>query len=317
MGIATGVLAADNELLKELKTLQLQARQLERDAREYRSLIEMLENDPSAGSSKQNALLALQNQLERAEVRLEEISRRRAELEKTLSSQAVDADARQTGQAALAERAPAKKKQAKVDRGGADPAGAPQAASEPAGGEPAAQEAARLAELLSGYYGDANGTEGGRGRAGGSTEPGASGLDVNKVRLNGREGRLAIDLIAERLARGPQSTRREADVVFYVEVRHDGRLVSTSSYSLKSLGKAQYITKIALQSGEATIRVRRDDWTVKLDGAQEAEYIVTLDMPEYGEASLHVIPVEELREAGIEDPPLWLPFLGDAPPDSS
>ena len=205
--------------------------------------------------------------------------------------------------------APIKKTSGEVGRPEPASAGAAQAKSEPAEGEPAARDAARLAELLSGYYDDGNVAAGSEGRAGSDAESGATGLDEHKVRLNGREGRIAIELIAERLARGPQSTRREVDVVFYVEVRRDGRLLSTSSHSLNSLGKGQYITKIALQSGEATIRVRREDWTVELDGAAQAEYLVTLNMPEYGEATLHVIPVEELRESGIENPPPWLPAL--------
>jgi hypothetical protein len=312
MGIATGVLAADDELLKELKALQLQARQLERDAREYRDFIEMLEADPAANPSKENALLALQNQLERAEAQLEENAREQAVLEKTLDPESAADDAGQTGRTGLAATAATEEGAARpTRRPDAVSAGATRAAPWRTGGESSVLEAARLAELLSGYYGaaDASGDNG--------AEPAAAEFDESKVTLNGREGRVAIDLIAERLARGPQSMQREVDIIFHVEVRRDGRLVDSSSYSLNSLGKAQYIAKIGLPRGEATIRVRRDIWKAKLDGAAEAEYLFTLDMPAYGDARLHVIPVEELRKAGIADPPYWLPSLGDATPDSS
>jgi hypothetical protein len=309
LGIATGIFAADEELLKELKALQLQARQLERDAREYRDFIEMLEADPAANASKDNALLALQNQLARAETQLADIAREQAALETALGMESSADDAGQTGRTTLAAAAEdaAATQPRRPDAFSAD---ATRAAPGRAGGESSVQDAARLTELLSGYYGaDASGDSG--------AEPAAAEFDESKVGLNGREGRVAIELIAERLARGPQSMQREVDIVFHVEVRRDGRLVDSSSYSLNSLGKAQYIAKIRLPRGEATIRVRRDTWTAELDGAAEAEYLFTLDMPAYGDARLHVIPVEELRKAGIADPPHWLPSLGDASPDSS
>ena len=105
--------------------------------------------------------------------------------------------------------------------------------------------------------------------------------------------------------------------MFHVELRRDGKLVSSTSHSFTSLGKYQYVSKLALPAGQATITVRRQDWTVELGGSEETEYLVTLHMPEYGKSSLHMIAVEDLRAVGIDDPPAWLPYLGKAAPESS
>ena len=183
---ASGAGAVDEELAKELKSLLLQQRQLERSAREYRTSLDAMLAEQSGETGDRNAVTALQNQLDRTERRLAELAR-----------------------------------------------------------------------------------------------------------------------------------RREADIVYRVVVRREGKLVSRSSHSLKSIGKSQYVGKIFVPGGDATITVRRENWLVEVAGQDAADYIVTLDMPDYGVTSLHLIPVEELRATGMADPPAWLPYLGGEPPGSS
>jgi hypothetical protein len=176
-----------------------------------------------------------------------------------------------------------------------------------------------LTELLSGYYDSAGGKAAGPRQqdAEEDEEDEAPAVEPGKVQLNGAEGLIALEMIAERLERGPQSLRREVDIIYRVVVRRDGKLLRSSSHSLKSLGKSQYIGKVTVPTGDATITVLRNDWFVRLEGDDAVEYLITLDMPDYGDASLHLIPVAELKAAGIEDPPPWLPYLGGEPPASS
>ena len=264
--------AVDEELAKELKSVLLQQRQLKRNAREFRLSIQMLETQPEAGND--NALQALRNQLTRANSQLQILAYRRAELEKALGIPSDDTDAadrRDTGEVAagVASTAPPGDTPAPADKSPAAPdpaapadavATSRSAGQRQPGGGPQDTEASRLTELLNGYYAGEAGTEpanaSGPGGENGARQP---AIDPEKIRLTGAEGLVAIDLIADRLASGPQSIRREVDIVFHVEVRQDGKLVSSTSHSLRSLGKSQYIAKVELQSGRATITVRRED----------------------------------------------------------
>ena len=61
---ASGARAVDEELAKELKSLLLQQRQLERSAREYRTSLDALLAEQSGETGVRNAVTALQNQLD-------------------------------------------------------------------------------------------------------------------------------------------------------------------------------------------------------------------------------------------------------------
>jgi hypothetical protein len=327
-----GRAAADEALASELKVLSRQQRALERSAREYRGGIQLLLAGDAADPSRENALQALRNQLQRTDAQLEEIARRRAELEAALG---VDPGGPLAADGLAASTAPADSEAASEPSPGSGPAQAraeaaaageyaaePQASEQSAreeaqAGSPEDPEAARLVALLSGYYDSSEGAATADAPAGDDPATIAPPLDPDKVRLTGSEGLIALDLISERLANVAQANRREGDIVFHVEIRRDGKLVSSDSHNLTALGKNQYISKIELESGKATISVRRDGWVVDLQGTGAAEYLITLDMPAYGEASLYLIPVEELKAAGIENPPEWLPYLGHVSPERS
>ena len=321
-----GALAVDEELAKELRSLRLQQRQLERDAREYRMSLEALGDGDGAVTINENALVALRNQLERAELRLALLERRKQELEVELGIADQDDQADQDTPATAPQDTdpdpllvdpdpslymPAPTAGAETVEVAASDDEAIEADEAPS---MTVDETSRLSALLSGYYANPAG-EPEMPEPEPEEEPPM--LDPNKVQLNGEEGLLAIDTIAERLARGSHSPRLEQDVAFYLVVRRDGRFVGSSSHNLKSVGKAQYVGRISIPGGEAVITVRRTDWILELPGEQAADYLVTLNMPDFGDANLHVIPVDELVEVGIDDPPPWLPYLGSAADDES
>ena len=183
-----------------------------------------------------------------------------------------------------------------------------------AGGATAAgAEVTRLTSLLQGYYADAEAadTESVNASEAAANALAQTDLDSSKVLLSGAEGIAAINLISERLAEVSASEySRQRNIVFNVEIRRDGELISKSNHSLQPVGESQYICKLALRSGKARISVRDQQWRVQLDGADD--YLLTLYTPAPGEAQLHVIPVTELRATRWTDTPAWLPPLGDS-----
>ncbi len=183
-----------------------------------------------------------------------------------------------------------------------------------AGGATAAgAEVTRLTSLLQGYYADAEAadTESVNASEAAANALAQTDLDSSKVLLSGAEGIAAINLISERLAKVSTSGySRQRDIVFNVEVRRDGALISKSNHSLRPVGESQYICKLALRSGSARISVRDEQWRVQVDGP--GDYLLTLYTPDPGDAQLHVIPVDELRATRWTETPTWLPPLGDS-----
>ncbi len=180
------------------------------------------------------------------------------------------------------------------------------------GGSPstASAEVDRLTGLLNRYYTETE-TEQPPG-ADGSTAAASlleqTEFDGAKVLLSGTEGVAAINLISERLARRSASNySRQRSVVFNVEVRSDGKLVSKSNHSLSPIGESQYVGKVVMHSGSVSISVRNEQWRVQLNS--QGEYLLTLYTPTTGEPQLHVIPVAELRATRWTETPAWLPPL--------
>ena len=140
-------------------------------------------------------------------------------------------------------------------------------------------------------------------------------IDRGKIRLSGTEGVTALSLFSERLANSPaDAAQRTVDEVLHVEIRQGGRLVSSSTHGLRALGRAQYIGKLSLPTGDVSMRVRSKQWSVELTGSNAADYLVTLHAPRDGKAQLHLIPVEELKATRWPDIPAWVPDLGAANP---
>lgn len=183
------------------------------------------------------------------------------------------------------------------------------------GGSPSEDgaEVDRLTSLLQGYYADAEAAQQAEAEASAALASVAlmqTKLDHGKVLLSGSEGVAAINLISERLARRPsEDYSRQRNVVFNVEIRDSGRLVSKSNHSLRPVGESQFVGKVTLDSGDAIISIRSEEWRVRLDA--RGDYLLTLHTPHPGEAQLHVIPVAELRATRWTETPAWLPPLGD------
>lgn len=109
------------------------------------------------------------------------------------------------------------------------------------------------------------------------------------------------------------TTRRDIDIIYHVEVRFEGKLVSSSSHSLKALGRSLYLSKVSLTSGKATVTIKSNQWQAELTPLVEDEqrdYLITLQTAFNRDPELHILPVEPLLSSGWTDRPAWIPYLG-------
>ena len=173
-------------------------------------------------------------------------------------------------------------------------------------------DAARLKQLLAAHYEeeaeyDASSAD----AAAVEMEEAVVTLDGYKVRLSGNEGVLAVQQIDERLGNTASGERvRARDLVFHVETRLNGALVTSRSHNLRALGQDQYVARIPLNPGTARITVRGDEWQVELDSTAGGEYLITLYRPDDNKPQLHLIPLTDLEAATMSELPSWLPARG-------
>ena len=269
-GILTQAAAAAPELADELNSLRQEKRQLEREVAQYRASIELLRAS-GAGGIESSTLQSLSEQVGRARARIQALEHRELELQGMLDS-----------------------------------ASGAQAATH----DPAASDVARLTQLLNAYYAGEEAPAQPVESAADTVDTGALPqveLGSNKVMLTGSEGVAAINLISERLS-GPQpaSQLRDVDIVFNIEVRRDGNLVSSSNHTLKALGSGQYVGNVALQEGDVRIAIRADEWRSQV--AAGGEYLVTFHASDSAPTHLHLIPVKELLATRWSNIPSWLPI---------
>ncbi len=272
---------------EELNTLRQQQRQLERDVAQYQQSIDVLRGEGSGENEQSAALQTLEDQLRRTQQALVAMARQETELVRQLLPSVA---------------APAPEPEQILD-------------------DPEAEEVARLKALLHEYHATqalAAAADSDDNRADGGIEQADVDSLANKIRLTGPEGMVAIGQISQRLADTAIPTlRREFDIVFHIEVRRKGKLVSSSSHNLKSLGKSQYIGKVSLAGGTATLTVRKDAWTVDLLAESASDYLVTLKLAHSDPPVLHVIPMEELKAVAPESLPDWIPYIGAIPTAAS
>jgi hypothetical protein len=271
-------------LAEELNGVRQQRRQLEHDIEQYETSIRLLRSSDSSQNTARPAVTALNAQLNRSRKRLLQLVDQEAVILDLLPNQ----------------------------RG----AGRPPTNS---GSEDLeAAEVARLKVLLRDYNASANYEPDGSAEPESSTTttglPTPAGNDeyaAGKVRLSGAEGVRAIQGISDRL-RGDSSTgqRRQLDIVFHIEIRKNGALLSSRSHNLKALGESQYISKISLTGGTAVIKIRKDNWMVELASADTSDYLLTLSLAPGEAPELHVIPVDELKATQWAELPDWLPDIG-------
>lgn len=183
---------------------------------------------------------------------------------------------------------------------------------------PEALEVQRLKVLLTRYYAEeerikARGTVTVTPDSADRVET-ARSYDANQVLLSGAESISAINDITSRLESDSvvTSQRREIDVIYHVEVRAKGALVSSKSHSLKALGRSQYVSKVSLGAGQAIITVKTNKWTALLPEDEQGDYLVILFTPFDQPPELHLLPVQSLRDTGWKELPAWLPYIGTA-----
>lgn len=193
----------------------------------------------------------------------------------------------------------------------------PPKATASAKNDPANRDAARIAALLKQHYA----AEEAAAEAPAPTQDSTPlttdvTVDASKVRLNGHEGVATLMMMSERLSSmGVTTGERDTDIVFSIEVRRDGRLVSKSSHSLQALGQSQYISKVSLKEGDARISVRSKRWRVAVEDG--GEFLVTLHAPGGDAPRLHLIAVDELKATEWKNTPAWLPGIEAESPSRS
>lgn len=137
---------------------------------------------------------------------------------------------------------------------------------------------------------------------------------LQQVLLSGTQGIKALEHISRRLADNSIPVqRRQSDIIFHAKVRNEGRLLSSRSYSLKSLGKFQYLGMISLPGGEAEVTLPDSEWSLVLPSTETTDYLITLSLLRDLQPELHVIPVTELKATNWSDFPPWLPPIGAMP----
>ena len=266
-----------DRLASELTNLRQQQQQLEGDIEQYRKSIELLRSNLSRKDGPSAALEAIKAQLILSQTRLIELFENEATLQEQLNAART-----------------------------ADPAY-----------DSDAEDVARLKALLNNYYAtEALAAAHTRSDdASTSLDPAPEGYALDKVRLSGWEGIATIQYMDQRLAEDLlNSPRRQSDIIYHIEVRRDGKLVSSGSHSLKSLGRSFYIGKISLRGGTATVSVRRDKWVTQLSPDPDTFYLITLHLPLEAAPELHFISVDELKATGWREMPHWLPPIGALPP---
>lgn len=269
--------SSGDRLAEDLNNLRVQQHQLEEHIEQYQMSIELLRKNISRGDGSSPALETLKAQLTDSQTSLVELFEKEAALEQQLIS---------------------------------DGKAGPDRNSD-------AADVARLKALLNNYYTAEALAAGSAGAdaTGGNLTAAHGYYPLDKVHLSGREGISAIQYMDRRLTEDYlTSPRRQADIIFHIEVQRDGELVSSSSHSLRSLGRSFYVTKVSLQGGTAKVSIRRDQWVARLSADTDSFYLVTLYLPLEAAPELHIIPVDELKETGWRELPPWLPPIGALPP---
>lgn len=279
LALAAGELAANTattELADELNSLRQEKRQLEREVAQYRASIDLLRAN-GAGGIDSARLQSLSEEAGRTRARIMSLTER---------------------------------EQALISELGSAPGDSPMAL------DPAAAEVARLTQLLNAHYANEDTPAAPAPELGTEAASALPNVEIatDRVLLTGAEGVAAINLVSERLP-DPSATgqTRQIDIVFNVETRRSGELVSSKNYSLRALGNGQYVGKLALEAGEIRVAVRSDEWRVQLEDAGTGEFLVTLHAPVTGKPRLHLIPVDELLATRWANIPSWLPPIGASP----
>jgi hypothetical protein len=132
---------------------------------------------------------------------------------------------------------------------------------------------------------------------------------VDKVRLSGSEGSMALANISNRLMDPmiPESHRDIAPICL-IKTRLFDTLVGSENRSLLPVGKNHYIARVRLQPGDTTLTILTKQWELRLpQHANARDYLITLYRPLEGEPELHVFSVDDLLDHEQAHIPAWLP----------
>lgn len=182
-----------------------------------------------------------------------------------------------------------------------------------------AREVERLQNLLASYYSEQaargesvpNADERARNEA---SQRDAQALaripfSVDKVRLNGSEGSLALRQISQRL-NDPElpDSRREVAPICSIKTYLFGALVGSESRSLKPVGKNHFVARIRLQPGDTTLRILNHRWQVRLpENVKASDFVITFYSPSGAVPELHVFAIDEFLAEDTPYIPAWLP----------
>ncbi len=281
LGMAAWGESAGGSIADQLIQLRQQQRQEQMDISQYETSIRLLSVNRSAADPQSPALEALQAQLKQSQGHLKSLEEKELLLEQQLNPGAVAAPIR----------------------------------TAPLTGDAEAQEVARLKQLLKNYRlaelaaADQVVTNSESDTVTNVRTDANYAFDT--VRLSASDGLAAILHMDEQLTNDSISSQlRELDIIFHIEVRRDGKLISSSSFSLKALGKSQYVGKVNLEGGSATVNVRKNVWIAELSPAEANDYLITLNMLNAEQPEMHFVSVADLKTTQVKELPAWVPYIG-------
>jgi hypothetical protein len=134
-------------------------------------------------------------------------------------------------------------------------------------------------------------------------------FSVDKLHLNGAEGSTVLTQFTQRLSDPtiPES-RRDMAPICTLKTRLFGSLIASEKRSLRPVGKHHYVARVRIQPGDTTLRIRDNNWQLRLPGdASAQDFLITLYAPPGAQAELHLVSVQELTATEDAHIPAWLP----------
>ncbi|WP_439107491.1 hypothetical protein [Congregibacter sp.] len=130
---------------------------------------------------------------------------------------------------------------------------------------------------------------------------------VEKVLLRADELPQLLAAVESRLSNQSIADRRnDASLIGTIQIRQRGTLVGSSTYSLKHIGKHQFLGQTELGQGRNILGVADSQWEVELPATKSPErYLLVLIAPPRQDWELHLVPASSATALG-NDVPQWL-----------
>ncbi len=132
---------------------------------------------------------------------------------------------------------------------------------------------------------------------------------IEKVRLNGSEGSIAMAHISQRIRNpGIPESRRDSPPICIIKTRLFDTLIGSENRSLKPVGKNHYVATVYLQAGATTLSIKSQTWELQLpESAEASEFVITFYRPPGSSQELHVFAIDDLLATENLLVPDWLP----------